>query len=131
MWHQRQARLPLRGPEGRRRPWRVGLLPKEYEFVHEFGKSLVHSDKKRVTCAALLVTGIIFHPVVFVSVWGKDGLLGIHPFDSAVVSAVLLLVLETIIFAIVLLARVLGIPPREPTGKVIMLQPVVHVVLGL
>jgi hypothetical protein len=110
--------------------WRVGLLPKEYDFVHEFGKSLVHSDNKRVTYAVRFVIGIIFHPVVFVFVWGRDGLLHIDPFNSAVLSAVLLLVVETIIFAIVLWTRVLGIPPRELAGKVILLQAVIHVVLG-
>lgn len=111
--------------------WRVGLLPREYDFVHEFGRSLVHSDNRRVTYAVRFVIGIILHPVVFVFVWGKDGLLGIHPFDSAVLSAVLLLIVETSIFAIVLWTRVLGIPPSELAGKVIMLQAVAHVVLGL
>ena len=85
----------------------------------------------RVTHAVRFVIGIIFQAVVFVFVWGRDGLLHIDPLNSAVLSAVLLLVVETIIFAVVLWTRVLGIPPRELAGKVIMLQAVVHVVLGL
>ena len=28
--------------------WRAGLLPKGYDFVHEFGKSLARTDRKPV-----------------------------------------------------------------------------------
>jgi hypothetical protein len=29
--------------------WRMGLLPKGYDFIHEFGRSLIRVDKKPVT----------------------------------------------------------------------------------
>ena len=111
--------------------WRIGLLPKEYDFIHEFGKSLVRSDNKRITYVSRFVIGIIFHPVLFVFVWGRDGLLGIHPYNSAVLSAVLLLTIEAILFAILLWTHLLGIPPRELVGKVIVLQFAIHIILGL
>ena len=109
----------------------MGILPKEYDFVHEFGKSLVPIDKKPVTYALRFVVGIIFHPVIFVFVWGRDGWLGIDPFNSAVLSAVLLLALESILFAVVLWTRILGIPPRELVGRLIVLQVAIHLVLGV
>ena len=111
--------------------WRIGFLPKGYDFIHEFGKSLVRSDNKRITYVSRFVIGIIFHPVIFVFVWGRDGLLGIHPYNSAVLSAVLLLIIEAILFAILLWTRLLGIPPRELVGKVIVLQFAIHIILGL
>jgi hypothetical protein len=111
--------------------WRIGMLPKGYDFVHEFGKSLVRIDSKPVTYALRFVVGTIFHPVIFVFVWGPDGLLGINPYNSAVLSAVLLLALEAILFAVVLWTRVLGIPPKELVGRVIVLQVAVHIVLGV
>ena len=111
--------------------WRVGILPKGYDFVHDFGKSLVRIDSKPVTYALRFVVGIIFHPVIFVFVWGPDGLLGINPLNSAVLSAVLLLALESLLFAIVLWARSLGIPPKELVGRVAVLQSVLHIILGV
>lgn len=111
--------------------WRIGFLPEGYDFIHEFGKSLVHIDSKPVTYASRFVMGIIFHPVIFVFVWGRDGLLGIHPSNSAVLSAVLLVVVESIFFAVVLWTRVLGMPPRKLVGKVIILQFAIHIILGV
>ena len=111
--------------------WRVGILPREYDFVHEFGKSLVRSDRKPVTYALRFVVGTIFHPVIFVFVWGPDGLLGISPFTSALLSAVLLLALEALLFAIVLWTGVLGMAPKELRGGVIFMQTLVHLILGV
>jgi hypothetical protein len=111
--------------------WRIGMLPKGYDFVHEFGRSLVRIDSKPVTYALRFVMGIIFHPVIFVFVWGPDGLLGINPFNSAVLSAVLLLALESALFALVLWTRILGMPPKELVGRVIALQFAIHIVLGV
>ena len=51
--------------------WRIRFLPKGYDFIHEFGKSLVRSDNKRVTYTSRFVMGIIFHPIIFVFVWGR------------------------------------------------------------
>lgn len=111
--------------------WRVGILPKGYDFVHEFGKSLVRIDSKPVTYALRFVVGTIFHPVIFVFVWGPNGFLGIDPFNSAVLSAVILLALESILFSVVLWTRVLGIPPTELRGRVIGLQLAFHIILGV
>jgi hypothetical protein len=111
--------------------WRIGMLPRDYDFVHEFGMSLVPIDRKPITYALRFVVGIIFHPVLFVFVWGRDGWLGIDPYHSAVLSAVLLLALESILFAIVLWTRVLGMPPKKLVGRVIVLQVAIHLILGV
>ena len=111
--------------------WRWGLLPKDYDFVHEFGKSLVRSDRKRVTYTARFVTGIVFHPVLFVFVWGRDGVLGIYPFQSDVLSALLLVTIEASGFSYLLWKGILVAPPRELVKKVIVLQFAVHLLLGL
>jgi hypothetical protein len=110
--------------------WRVGILPREYDFIHEFGRSLVRIDKKPVTYALRFVVGIIFHPVIFVFIWGRDGLLGINPCDSAVLSALLLLAIEAVLFAFLLWTRLLGMPPRRLAGRVIVLQVAIHLILG-
>jgi hypothetical protein len=111
--------------------WRVGVLPRGYDFVHEFGKSITRSERKPITYASRFVVGTLFHPVVFVFIWGPDGLLGINLFGSAVLSAVLLLALESLLFAIVLWTGVLGMPPKELRGRVIGVQAFAHLVLGL
>ena len=111
--------------------WRIGVLPKEYDFVHEFGKSLIRTDRKPLTYGTRFLVGLIFHPVIFVFIWGPDGLLGINPFGSAVLSAVLLLILESVLFSILLWTRVLGMPPKELAGRVILLQFAIHIIVGL
>jgi hypothetical protein len=111
--------------------WRVGILPEGYDFVHEFGKSLARTDRKPVTYALRFVVGIIFHPVIFVFVWGRDGLLGIDPCNSAVLSALLLLAIEALLFSVVLAMRVLGMPPKELVGRLIALQVAIHLILGV
>jgi hypothetical protein len=102
--------------------WRVGVLPRGYDFVHEFGKSLTRSDRKPITYASRFIVGTIFRPVIFVFVWGPHGLLGINPLGSALLSSVLLLALESLLFAIVLWTGVLGMPPTELKGRVIAVQ---------
>lgn len=111
--------------------WRVGILPRGYDFVHEFGRSLTRSESKPVTYASRFVVGTIFHPVIFVFVWGPDGLLGIDPFGSALLSAVLLLTLESLLFSVVLWAGVLGMPPKELRGRVVVVQFIAHLILGV
>ncbi|MBN1679477.1 MAG: hypothetical protein JW966_04245 [Anaerolineae bacterium] len=111
--------------------WRFGFLPKEYDFIHEFGKSLVRSDRKPITYTVRFVVGIIFHPVIFVFVWGREGILGIYPFQSDVLSAVLLVLIEASGFAIMLWNGIFVAPPKELVGKVIVLQFAIHLMLGV
>lgn len=111
--------------------WRFGYLPKEYDFIHDFGKSLVPTDRKLITYTARFLIGIILHPVLFVFVWGREGVLGIYPFQSDVLSAVLMLVIEASAFSIVLWKGIVVAPPRELVGKLIVLQFLVHLILGV
>ena len=111
--------------------WRISLLPREYDFIHEFGRSLVPIDKRPVTYSVRFVVGIVLHPVLFVFVWGPDGWLGINPLNSALLSAVLLLALESVLFGVVLWTRFLGMPPKELVSRVIALQIALHLVVGV
>jgi hypothetical protein len=111
--------------------WRIGLLPRGYDFVHEFGRSIIPVDKKPVSYTVRFVVGIVLHPVLFVFVWGPDGWLGISPLNSALLSAMFLLALESVLFGIVLWTRVLGMPPQDLVGRVISLQFSLHLVVGL
>jgi len=78
-----------------------------------------------------MLVAMIAHPVVFVFIWGKDGLLGINPFENSVVSALILLLIESAFFSIIL---VLGIPIKVPKGyllKIILFQTLIHAILGI
>jgi hypothetical protein len=110
--------------------WRTGLLPKEYDFIHEYGKSLIRTDNKKLTYGIRLLIGMLLHPVVFVFIWGKDGYLGINPLNSSVISAVVLLAIESTLFGIVLWVGLMKISPKNLVGRLIGLQFVFHVVLG-
>lgn len=111
--------------------WRFGLLPKDFDLIHEYGKSLIKINNKVLTYSSRMILGTILHPVVFVFIWGKDGLLGIHPFNSSIISAVVLLIIESILFGIVLKKGLLKFPPKELVNNVILLQFIIHVILGL
>lgn len=111
--------------------WRFGLLPREYDFIHEYGKSLIRIDNKKLTYGSRLILGTILHPVIFVFIWGKDGLLGIHPFNSSIFSAVILLIIESILFSIILWRNFLTFPPRDLLKNVILLQFIIHIIVGI
>ena len=101
---------------------KTGFIPQEYDFIHEFGKSLIRADNKLLTYTSRFVIGIVFHPLIFVFIWGRHGWLAIDPANSAVLSAILLLAIEAILFAFVLWTGILGMPPRELVGRIIILQ---------
>jgi len=110
--------------------WRWDLLPKDFDFIHEFGRGIAKIDNRKVTMVVRMIVGAIAHPMIFVFIWGRDGLLGIDPLNSSVMSALLLLTLESALFSIGLWR---GIPvkvPDEYLKKVIVLQLILHVHLG-
>jgi hypothetical protein len=111
--------------------WRAGMLPKDFDLIHEYGRSLIRIDNKILTYSTRMILGTILHPVVFVFIWGKDGLLGIDLLNSSIVSAVILLIIESTLFGIVLLTNVLKFPPRDLVKNVILLQFVIHIILGI
>jgi hypothetical protein len=110
--------------------WRIGLLPKEYDFIHEYGKSLIRFDNKKFTYGIRLLLGMLLHPVVFVFIWGKDGFLGINLLNSSIVSAIVLLAIEATLFGIVLWTGMMKISPKNLVGRLILLQCVFHIILG-
>jgi hypothetical protein len=110
--------------------WRFGLLPKDYDLIHEYGKSMVRIDNKKLTYTSRLIIGTILHPVVFVFIWGKDGLMGIYPFNSSILSAIILLIIESSLFSIVLWKNYINFPPRELVKNVIFLQFIIHIIIG-
>lgn len=110
--------------------WRTGLLPKDYDFIHEYGKSLIRIDNKKLTYGIRLLIGMLLHPVVFVFIWGKDGYLGINLLNSSIVSAIVLIVIESTLFSIVLWIGLLKISPKELVSRLILLQFAFHITLG-
>jgi hypothetical protein len=110
--------------------WRTGLLPKDYDFIHEYGKSLIRVDNKKLTYGIRLLIGMLLHPVVFVFIWGKDGYLGINLLNSSIVSAIILLAIESILFSIVLWIGLLKISSKELLVRIIVMQFVFHIILG-
>ena len=110
--------------------WRIGLLPKGYDFIHEYGKSLIRIDNKKLTYGVRLFIGTLLHPVVFVFLWGKDGYLGINLLNSSIVSAIVLLAIESTFFSIILWTGLLKISSKNLVGRLIGLQFIFHILLG-
>ena len=110
--------------------WRTGLLPKDYDFIHQYGKSLIRIDNKKLTYGIRLLIGMFLHPVVFVFIWGKDGYLGINLLNSSIVSAIVLLAIESTFFSIVLWTGLMKISPKNLVGRLILLQFAFHIILG-
>jgi hypothetical protein len=110
--------------------WRTGLLPKDYDFIHEYGKSLIRIDNKKLTYGIRLLIGMLLHPVVFVFIWGKDGYFGINLLNSSIVSAIVLLAIESTLFGIVLWTGLIKISPKNLVNRLIGLQFVFHIILG-
>ncbi|MFX0063495.1 MAG: hypothetical protein ACFFC7_15070 [Candidatus Hermodarchaeota archaeon] len=110
--------------------WRINYLPKEYDFIHEFGKAIVKTDKKIYTYIIRLIVGIFFHPIVFVFIWGREGLLKINLFNSDIISAVVLLLFESIMFSIAIWLDIVKIRPKTLKTRIIALQIGVHLLTG-
>jgi len=110
--------------------WRIGILPKEYDFIHEYGKSLIRIDNKKLTYGIRLLIGMLLHPVVFVFIWGKDGYLGINLLNSSIASAIVLLAIESTLFSIVLWTGLMQISSKNLVNRLIFLQFVFHIILG-
>jgi hypothetical protein len=111
--------------------WRLGLLPKDYDFIHEFGNALIKLNNKKVSYSMRMIIGVIAHPVIFVYVWCKDGFLGINPLGSSILSAIILLLIESGLFSIGIIK---GIPMRVPKkhiGTIVILQFTIHGILGI
>jgi hypothetical protein len=66
-----------------------------------------------------------------VFVWGKDGVLGIHPFNSSILSATILLLIESTLFSIGLYTGKPDIVPKKFVNNVVILQFMIHIILGI
>ena len=111
--------------------WRFGFLPKEYDFVHNYGNLFVKTDKKMITYVIRSFVGMFFHPIVFVYVWGETGILRLNFFNSTVLSAVILLLIESVMFGLGIWFDVIKLSPNNLKIRVISLQIVVHLVTGI
>ncbi|MHA2030287.1 MAG: hypothetical protein ACXAB7_05115 [Candidatus Kariarchaeaceae archaeon] len=112
--------------------WRIkSYLPKEYDFMHEWGKKFLKTDKKTYTYTVRLFVGIIFHPVVFVFIWGREGLLKINLYNSDILSGVTLLLIEAVIFSLAIWFDVVKIRPETLKTRIITLQIGLHLLIGL
>jgi hypothetical protein len=112
--------------------WRVNsYLPKDYDFVHEWGNQFVKADKKAYTYTARLLVGTFFHPIIFVFIWGRDGVLEINLYNSTVVSAVALLLIEAVFFGVAIWFNIVKIAPEDLKVKIIALQFGIHILIGI
>jgi hypothetical protein len=111
--------------------WRLKLLPKYFDFIHEFGKVFIRVDNRKLTYSVRMLVGILAHPVIFVFVWGKEGILGIHPFNSSILSALILLLIESTLFSIGLYTGKPNIVPKKYITNVVILQFTIHIILGI
>jgi hypothetical protein len=111
--------------------WRIkDYLPKDYDFTHEWGKKFVKTEKKAYTYMARSVLGILFHPVVFVFIWSQEGILKINIFNSDILSAIILLFLESIMFSIAIWLDIVKIRPKNLKTRIIPLQIGIHLIVG-
>ena len=116
-----------------RNVWRIGYLPAGYDFIHDIGKAqtLKRFDSPLLSYATRYAMAIFLLPVIFLYIWGKDGILGISILDSTILTAVVLMIIESSVFALALKTRVMGVPPRDLVNKLIVLQFVNHIILGI
>ncbi|MHA2252843.1 MAG: hypothetical protein ACXAD7_20945 [Candidatus Kariarchaeaceae archaeon] len=112
--------------------WRIkSYLPKDYDFMHEWGKTFLTTDNKAYTYTVRLFVGIIFHPIVFVFVWGREGLLKINLNNNDVLSAIVLLLIEAVIFSIAIWFDIVKIRPPTLKTRIITLQIGIHLLIGI
>jgi len=111
--------------------WRFGFLPKDYDFVHSYGNLFVKTDKKMITYIIRSFVGMFFHPVIFVYVWGETGFLKLNFYNNTILSAVILLLVESILFSLGIWFDLLKISPEELKLRVISLQLGVHLITGV
>ncbi|MFC1802534.1 hypothetical protein ACFL0D_01045 [Thermoproteota archaeon] len=111
--------------------WRLNFLPKEYDFVHQYGNLFVKTDKKMITYVIRSFVGMFFHPIVFIYVWGETGFLRLNFFNSTILSALVLLFVESVLFGLGIWFDVIKISPENLKIRVISLQIVVHLVTGV
>jgi len=110
--------------------WRLGFLPRDYDFVHMYGKAIVNTDRKAVTYLVRSLFGMLLHPVVFVYFWGETGFLGLS-FGNTVLSGMILLLVESILFGLAIWFDVINVSPDNLKIKVIPLQMVSHMITGV
>jgi hypothetical protein len=111
--------------------WRFGdYLPKEYDFTHEWGKTFVKTEKKAYTYLVRSVIGILFHPILFVFIWSQEGVLKINLLNSDILSAMTLLLLESIMFSIAIWIDLVKIRPENLKTRIIPLQIGIHLIVG-
>lgn len=111
--------------------WRIrSFLPKEYDFSHEWGKKFVKTDRKTYTYMMRSLIGIILHPIVFVFIWSREGLLNINLFNNDIISAIVLLLLESIMFSIAIWVDIVKIRPENLKVRIIPLQIGIHLIVG-
>ena len=111
--------------------WRINYLPKEYDFVHRFGNMFVKTEKKMITYVVRSFVGMFFHPIVFVFIWGETGFLKINILNNTILSAVTLLLFESILFGLGIWFDIIQISPENLKKKVIGLQMGVHIITGI
>jgi hypothetical protein len=111
--------------------WRIkAYLPKEYDFSHEWGKKFAKSDKKAYTYMMRSLIGIILHPIVFVFIWSREGLLKINLYNNDIISAIVLLLIESIMFSIAIWMDIVKIRPENLKTRIITLQIGIHLIIG-
>ena len=116
-----------------RNVWRVGYLPEGYDFIHDIGKAQTFGrfDSPKLSYGTRYLLAIFVLPVIFVFIWGQTGILGISVLNNTILTAIVLMILESSVFALALKTRVMGVPPRELVNKLIALQFVNHIILGI
>lgn len=112
--------------------WRIGYLPEGYDFIHDIGKAQIPwIDSPKLSYGIRYLLALFLLPVIFVFIWGQSGVLGISVLNNTILTAILLMILESSLFALALKTRVLGVPPVELVNKLIALQFVNHIILGI
>ena len=91
----------------------------------------VKTEKKPITYIARSFIGMFFHPIVFVFIWGETGLLKLSFFNNTILSAVILLLFESILFGLGIWYDIIQISPENLKKKVIGLQMIVHIITGI
>ncbi|OLS28016.1 MAG: hypothetical protein HeimC2_09200 [Candidatus Heimdallarchaeota archaeon LC_2] len=108
---------------------KFGFLPKEWRFFEDGVATLQKNSNRLLLYGPRFILGGAILPVVFLYVWGPDGLLGISIANSIVLSSLLLALIE---FVLMTLGILLGAfkQPKNATIPLILVTLIGHLNLG-
>ncbi|MHA2032245.1 MAG: hypothetical protein ACW99A_22855 [Candidatus Kariarchaeaceae archaeon] len=108
---------------------RLRITPVDWHFFMDGQSHLMRTENKFLIYFPRFLLGGLAFPAVFYYIWGPNGILGIEPHGSIVLSAIALALLEAPLMVIGIGSGIMK-QPRENTLPLMILAVIGHVNLG-